>query len=120
MKIDNLVQVAHNCVIGAHSVIVSQVGLGGSTRVGSRVFIMGQAGAAGHLTIGDGSFVAARAGVFRDLPPGSRVWGFPAVPERRWHRSAALLARLPDLLRRIRALERHLGLGPERRRPPDA
>jgi UDP-3-O-[3-hydroxymyristoyl] glucosamine N-acyltransferase len=120
VKIDNLVQIGHNCVIGAHSAIVSQVGLGGSTRVGSRVFIMGQAGAAGHLTIGDGSFIAARAGVSRDLPPGSRVWGFPAVPERRWHRSTALVARLPELLRRIRTLERHLGLGPERRRPPDA
>jgi UDP-3-O-[3-hydroxymyristoyl] glucosamine N-acyltransferase len=120
VKIDNLVQIAHNCVIGANSVIVSQVGLGGSTRVGSRTFIMGQAGAAGQLTIGENSFVAARAGVFQDLPPGSRVWGFPAVPERRWHRSTALLARLPELLRRIRALERHLGLGPEKRRPPEA
>jgi UDP-3-O-[3-hydroxymyristoyl] glucosamine N-acyltransferase len=120
VKIDNLVQIGHNCVIGAHSAIVSQVGLGGSTLVGSRVFMMGQAGSAGHLTIGDGSFIAGRAGVIRDLPPGSRVWGFPAVPERRWHRSTALVARLPELLRRLRALERHLGLGPEGRPPRDA
>jgi UDP-3-O-[3-hydroxymyristoyl] glucosamine N-acyltransferase len=119
VKIDNLVQVGHNCVIGAHSAVVAQVGLGGSTLVGSRVFIMGQAGAAGHLTIGDGSFVAGRAGVIQDLPPGSKVWGFPAMPERRWHRSTALVARLPELLRRLRALERHLGFGPERRRPRD-
>jgi len=48
------------------------------------------------------------------------VWGFPAVLERRWHRSTALVARLPELLRRLRALERHLGLGPEGRRPRDA
>jgi UDP-3-O-[3-hydroxymyristoyl] glucosamine N-acyltransferase len=118
-KIDNLVQIGHNCLIGAHSMVISQVGLGGSTRVGSRVFIMGQAGAAGHLTIGDGSFIAGRAGVMSDLPPGSRVWGFPAVPERRWHRSTLLVARLPELLRRLRVLERHLGFGPGSQRPED-
>jgi UDP-3-O-[3-hydroxymyristoyl] glucosamine N-acyltransferase len=119
VKIDNLVQIGHNCVIGADSVIVAQAGLSGSTLVGSRVIIMAQAGTAGHLTIGEGSFVAARAGVTKDLPPGSRVWGFPALPARRWHRSTALVGRLPELLRRLRALERHLGLGPERRSPGD-
>jgi len=119
VKIDNLVQVGHNCVIGAHSAIVAQAGLGGSTLVGSRVFIMAQAGSAGHLTIGDGCFVAGRAGVTKDLPPGSRVWGFPSVPEHRWHRSTVLVRRLPELLGRLRALERHLGLRPEGRRPRD-
>ena len=120
VKIDNLVQVGHNCRIGAHSAVVSQVGLGGSTLVGSRVFIMAQAGSAGQLTIGDGCFIAGRAGVMRDLPPGSRVWGFPAVPERRWHRSTLLVKRLPELLRRLRTLERHLGFGPDGRRSRDA
>jgi UDP-3-O-[3-hydroxymyristoyl] glucosamine N-acyltransferase len=120
VKIDNLVQIGHNCVIGAHSAVVSQAGLGGSTRVGKRVFIMAQAGSAGHLSIGDGCFIAGRAGVTKDLPPGSRVWGFPAVPERRWHRSTALVGRLPELLRRLRTLERHLGLGPGKRQPPEA
>jgi UDP-3-O-[3-hydroxymyristoyl] glucosamine N-acyltransferase len=120
VKIDNLVQIGHNCVVGAHSAVVSQSGLGGSTLVGSRVFIMGQAGIAGHLSIGDGSFVGARAGLMRDVPPGSKVWGTPAVPERRWLRSTALVARLPELLRRLRALERHLGFGPEKRPPGDA
>ncbi len=119
VKIDNLVQIGHNCVVGAHSAIVAQSGLGGSTTLGSRVFMLAQSGSGGQLTIGDGSFVAGRAGVHKDLPPGSRVWGFPAVPERRWHRSTALVARLPELLRRLRALERHLGLEPEPRRPRD-
>jgi UDP-3-O-[3-hydroxymyristoyl] glucosamine N-acyltransferase len=119
VKIDNLVQIGHNSVIGAHSLVVSQAGLGGSTQVGKRVFIMAQAGSAGHLSIGDGCFIAGRAGVTKDLAPGSRVWGFPAVPERRWHRSTALVRQLPELLRRIRALERHLGFGPEKRRPRD-
>ena len=120
VKIDILVQVGHNCVIGAHSAVVAQTGLGGSTLVGSRVFMMAQAGSAGQLTIGDGCFVAGRAGVTKDLPPGSRVWGFPAVPEHRWHRSSALVRRLPELLRRLRALERHLGLSPKGRPPRDA
>jgi UDP-3-O-[3-hydroxymyristoyl] glucosamine N-acyltransferase len=120
VKIDNLVQIGHNCVIGAHSAIVAQSGLGGSTLLGSRVFMMAQAGSAGQLTIGDGSFVAGRSGVTKDVPPGSRVWGFPAVLEHRWHRSTVLVRRLPELLDRLRALERHLGLGPEGRRSRDA
>jgi UDP-3-O-[3-hydroxymyristoyl] glucosamine N-acyltransferase len=109
-KIDNLVMVGHNCVIGADAVIVAMVGLSGSTILEDRVIMMGQAATSGHLRIGAGSFVAARAGVIEDLPPGSRVWGFPARPERAWHRSAALLARLPELARRIRRLERHSGI----------
>ncbi len=109
-KIDNLVQIGHNCVIGAHSLVVAQSGLAGSTVLGERVFMMAQSGSAGHLTIGEGSFVAARGGVIEDLPPGSRVWGFPAAPQRAWHRSAALVARLPELVRRLRAVERRLGL----------
>jgi len=119
VKIDNLVQVAHNCVIGAHSAIVAQSGLGGRTLVGSRVFMMAQSGSAGQLSIGDGCFVAGRAGITKDVPPGSRVWGFPAMPEKRWHRSTVLVRRLPELFRRLRALERHLGLDSERRRPRD-
>ena len=119
VKIDNLVQVGHNCVIGAHSAIVAQSGLGGSTRVGNRVFMMAQSGSAGQLTIGDGSFIAGRAGVTKDVSPGSRVWGFPAVLEHSWHRSTVLVRRLPELLRRLRALERHLGLDPQGRRPRD-
>ena len=78
VKIDNLVQVGHNCVIGAHSAIVAQSGLGGSTRVGKRVFMMAQSGSAGQLTIGEGSFVAGRAGVTKDVPPDTVVAGNPA------------------------------------------
>lgn len=109
-KIDNLVMVGHNCVIGADAIIVAMVGLSGSTVLEDRVIMMGQAATSGHLRIGAGSFVAARAGVIEDLPPGSRVWGFPARPERAWHRSAALLARLPELARRLRRLERRMGI----------
>ena len=109
-KIDNLVMIAHNCVIGPHSLIVAQSGLAGGTVFGERVIAMAQSGFAGQLSVGDGAFVAARAGVMEDVPARTRVWGFPAQPERAWHRSAAWLARLPELAKRIRALEKKLGL----------
>jgi UDP-3-O-[3-hydroxymyristoyl] glucosamine N-acyltransferase len=109
-KIDNLVMIAHNCVIGPHSLIVAQSGLAGGTVFGERVIAMAQSGFGGQLTVGDGSFVAARAGVIENVPPRSRVWGFPAQPERAWHRSVAWLARLPELGKRVRALEKKLGL----------
>ena len=108
-KIDNLVMVAHNVEIGAHSVLISQVGIAGSTRIGSRSFFMAQSGVGGHLTLGDGVFVGARGGVIEDLDSGSRVWGFPALPERTWHRSQAIFAKLTDLMRRIRRLEKRVG-----------
>jgi len=109
-KIDNLVMIAHNCVIGPHSLIVAQSGLAGGTVFGERVIAMAQSGFGGQLHVGAGSFVAARAGVIEDVPAGSRVWGFPAQPERAWHRSVAWLARLPELAKRVRALEKKLGL----------
>jgi UDP-3-O-[3-hydroxymyristoyl] glucosamine N-acyltransferase len=109
-KIDNLVMIAHNCVIGPHSLIVAQSGLAGGTVFGERVIAMAQSGFGGQLTVGEGSFVAARAGVIESLPPKSRVWGFPAQPERAWHRSTAWFARLPELAKRVRAIEKKLGL----------
>jgi UDP-3-O-[3-hydroxymyristoyl] glucosamine N-acyltransferase len=115
-KVDNLVMIAHGCVIGPHSLIVAQSGLAGGTVFGERVIAMAQSGFGGQLTVGAGSFVAARAGVIEDVPPRSRVWGFPAQPERAWHRSVAWLGRLPELGKRVRALEKKLGLragGPE-------
>ncbi len=109
-KIDNLVQIAHNVEIGEHAIVVAQSGIAGSTVLEDRVIMMAQAGVAGHVRIGAGSFLAARAGVFEDVPAGSRLWGFPAAAERAWHRSAALVGRLPEIVRRLRAVERRLGL----------
>ncbi|MBW2244128.1 MAG: UDP-3-O-(3-hydroxymyristoyl)glucosamine N-acyltransferase [Deltaproteobacteria bacterium] len=105
-KIDNLVMVGHNVEIGAHGILVSQVGLAGTAKLGDRVIVMAQAGVGGHVTIGDGSFIGARGGVIEDLPPGSRVWGFPSIPERAWHRSMSVFARLPEVIRRLRAVEK--------------
>jgi UDP-3-O-[3-hydroxymyristoyl] glucosamine N-acyltransferase len=111
VKIDNLVMIGHNCQVGEGSALVALTGLAGSTIVGKRVFFMAQSGAGNHTHIGDGSFVGARAGVIEDVPAGSRVWGFPAMPERAWHRAMAIFGRLPEVMRRLRAIEKRPGSG---------
>jgi UDP-3-O-[3-hydroxymyristoyl] glucosamine N-acyltransferase len=112
-KIDNLVMIAHNVVIGPHSLIVAQSGIAGGTVLGERVIVMAQSGFAGHLQVGDGVFVGGRGGVIEDVPAKARVWGYPAQTERAWHRSVSWLARLPELAKRVRALEKRLGLARE-------
>jgi UDP-3-O-[3-hydroxymyristoyl] glucosamine N-acyltransferase len=108
VKIDNLVHIAHNVRVGAHSIIVAQVGIAGSTTVGRGVTLAGQAGIPGHVTIGDGATVAAQAGVFGDVPAGAVYSGYPARPHKESLRASAAVARVPGLVRRIRALERAL------------
>jgi UDP-3-O-[3-hydroxymyristoyl] glucosamine N-acyltransferase len=110
VKIDNLVQIAHNCEIGEDTMIAAQVGLAGSTVVERGVFFLGQAASAGHLRVGERAFVGARAGLHRDAPPRARLFGAPAMEERAWHRAMAALARLPEALRRLRAVERAVGI----------
>ena len=108
VKIDNLVHIAHNVRVGAHSIIVAQVGIAGSTTIGRGVTLAGQAGIPGHVTIGDGATVAAQAGVFGDVPAGAVYSGYPVRPHKESLRASAAVARLPGLVRRIRALERAL------------
>jgi UDP-3-O-[3-hydroxymyristoyl] glucosamine N-acyltransferase len=104
-KVDNLVQIAHNVTIGAHSIIVSQVGIAGSTRVGHHVMIGGQAGLADHLVIGDQVMIAARAGVNRNLEPNQIVSGAPVMPHEVWIKAQAVIPRLPELRQTVRLLE---------------
>jgi UDP-3-O-[3-hydroxymyristoyl] glucosamine N-acyltransferase len=93
-KIDNLVQIGHNCSIGRHCIIVSQVGISGSVKVGDYVMMAGKAGIADHITVGDGAMIGARAGVISDVPAGARYHGFPARPAREWLRGVGLLRRM--------------------------
>jgi len=93
-KIDNLVQIGHNVVIGRGCVICAQTGVAGSTEIGDFVVIGGQAAIGGHLTIGAGARIAARAGVVRDVAPGARMGGAPARPVREFLRGEALLLRM--------------------------
>jgi UDP-3-O-[3-hydroxymyristoyl] glucosamine N-acyltransferase len=111
-KLDNLVMIAHGCEVGAHSFLAAQVGIAGSTKIGRGVQMGGQAGAAGHLTIGDGVQVAAQSGIPSSVAPGQIVGGYPAVEVTLWRRTSAALRRLPELLRRVRRLERRLGAEP--------
>jgi len=89
-----LVQIGHNVHLGRGCIVVAQVGISGSTKVGNFVMMGGQAGLAGHLRIGDGARIAAQSGLMRDVPPGDTVGGSPAMPMREWLRSAAVLGRL--------------------------
>lgn len=102
VKIDNLVQVAHNVVVGENSLLVAQVGLAGSTTLGRNVVMGGQSAAAGHLTLGDQVMVAARGGVHNDQPKGAVVGGAPAIPVRQWAKATAVFAKLPELQSEVR------------------
>ena len=112
VKIDNLVQIAHNVVIGEASVIVSQVGISGSTKLGKSVILGGQAGLVGHLNIGDRVMVGAQSGVHDDVPSNQIVSGSPHLPHRQWLRVEACVTQLPEmrktvalLLKRVEELE---------------
>lgn len=104
-KIDNLVQVAHNVVIGEHSVLCGQAGVSGSTTIGSRVILAGQAGLAGHLQVGDGAIVGAQAGVMKDVPPKDFVMGSPAMSHLQAKKMIAATIALPKLKEKVRQLE---------------
>ncbi|MFN8545898.1 MAG: UDP-3-O-(3-hydroxymyristoyl)glucosamine N-acyltransferase [Candidatus Binatia bacterium] len=117
-KIDNLVMVGHGCRIGPMCLLAAQVGLAGGTVLGTAVMLGGQAGSAGHLTIGDGAQLAAKAGIHRDVPAGAVQAGYPAVDARLWRRSSGALNRLPGLFRRLRRVERALGLVPDGEEEP--
>jgi UDP-3-O-[3-hydroxymyristoyl] glucosamine N-acyltransferase len=110
VKIDDLCVVAHNCDVGADVVMVGQSALAGSTIVEAGAILMGQTATTGHLRIGARAFLGARSAVHKDVPAGARWFGTPAMPERSWHRTMAALTRLPDVMRRLRAVERALGI----------
>ena len=96
-KIDNCVQIGHNCVIGKHSIICAQVGLAGSTVVGDYVYLAGQVGAAGHITIGDRAMVGAQSGVSSDVPADARWFGYPATHANEMKRLLAMQKHLPEI-----------------------
>jgi len=104
-KIDNLVHVAHNVVMGRHCLIMGQVGFAGSTRLGDYCVIASQSGIAGHLKLGNQSTVGAKSGVMRDIPDKGVVLGYPAAPDKQAKRQIIAVQQLPDLIHRLRELE---------------
>jgi UDP-3-O-[3-hydroxymyristoyl] glucosamine N-acyltransferase len=105
-KIDNLVQIAHNVVVGRHTLLVAQAGISGSTVLGQRVTLAGQVGVAGHLQIGDGAVVSAQSGVSKSLPGKALYMGSPAQPAAEFREQVALLRRLGRLQERVKRLEK--------------
>ena len=106
VKIDNLVQVAHNVVVGEHSLLVSQAGIAGSAQLGRNVVLGGQSGVNGHIKIGDRVMAAARTGIHGNLNGGEIVAGFPAIPLRQWLKASMAFASLPAMIKEIRRLKK--------------
>jgi UDP-3-O-[3-hydroxymyristoyl] glucosamine N-acyltransferase len=104
-KIDNLVQIAHNVVIGKHSIIVSQAGISGSSRLGQYVTLAGQVGLVGHIEVGDFAVVAAQSGVSKNVPSKEVWFGYPATPLSEQKERLANINRLPKLFARVKLLE---------------
>lgn len=105
-KLDNLVQIGHNCRIGKNSIICAQVGLAGSTIVGDRVFLAGQVGVAGHLTINDDVKIGAQSGITKSIPEGEKFFGTPAIKATDQKRLIVYKHKLPEIYKRLKKLEK--------------
>jgi UDP-3-O-[3-hydroxymyristoyl] glucosamine N-acyltransferase len=109
VKLDNLVHIAHNVRVGAHSLLAALVGIAGSSRLGKGVWVGGQAGVSSHLEVGDGAKLAIATKLMRDVPAGETVSGHPGRPHREQMRKQAHLGRIEKLMERVRILEREVG-----------
>ena len=107
-KFDNLVQIGHNVKMGKHSVLASQVGIAGSSKIGDRLTAGGQVGFADHVTVGDNVTLTGRAGVMGVLEGPGYYGGAPCMPIRQYHRVLAITTELPDLVKRLKALEKKI------------
>lgn len=108
VKIDNLVQIAHNVVVGENTVVVAQTGVAGSTKIGKNCVIAGQVGIVGHLNIADKTFIGAQSGVSRDTKEGAEMFGSPALDKVNHIRSMSIVKNLPKILKRVEKLEKNL------------
>lgn len=108
VKIDNLIQIGHNCVIGEMTAMAAQAGVAGSTKVGKQCMIGGQVGLAGHITIGDDVQIAAQSGLHKDVPSGSRLFGAPAMDIKEAARQTIYIKRLPELNKTVSQLKKEL------------
>ena len=104
-KIDNLVHIAHNVVLGRHCLIMGQVGFAGSTELGDYCVVASQSGIAGHLKLGNQATVGAKSGVMRDVADKQTVLGIPAMPDKQTKRQWVAVQQLPDMIKRLRELE---------------
>ena len=119
-KIDNQVQVAHNCRLGRHNILCSQVGIAGSSTTGDYVVMAGQVGIPDHCHIGDQVTIGAKSGVMRDVPSGQTMLGIPATPERQQMQLLAAVQRLPEMRKQVRAMQRTVDAHEAKLNPPSA
>lgn len=108
VKIDNLIQIAHNCKIGRNTAMASGVGISGSTEIGANCLLGGQSGYVGHIKVGDNCVVGAQAAVLKDIPAGSFVSGYPAMPHKKAMKLNAHVMRLPFLKEKVDKLEKKI------------
>ena len=108
VKLDNLIQIAHNCEVGENTVMSAQVGLAGSTKIGAWCMAGGQAGFSGHIKIADKTFIGAQAGVISNTKGGERLLGAPAIDAKEYMRSSAIFRRLPDMYRELGQLRKEI------------
>lgn len=108
VKLDNLIQIAHNCDIGENTAMAAQVGIAGSTRIGENCVLGGQVGIGGHITIGKNSQIGAQAGIISNTKEGSEVIGSPAYPVKSFFKTSIILPKLPDMYRQLNALEKEI------------
>ena len=109
VKLDNLIQIAHNCEVGENTVMAAQVGVAGSTKIGESCVLGGQVGIGGHITIGNRSQIGAQSGIISNTKEGSEIIGTPAFPVKNYFRSSIIIPKLPDMYRQLNALERDCG-----------
>lgn len=108
VRLDNLVHIAHNVIVGEHTAMAAQTGVSGSTQVGKRVLIGGQAGFVGHIAIGDDAFIGAKAGVSKDVEPAAKVTGYPARNLMTQRRIEAAQQALPEMLKELKSLRKQV------------
>lgn len=108
VKLDNLIQIAHNCSVGPHTVMAAQVGIAGSAKVGAQCMIGGQVGLVGHIAIADGTQIGAQSGVNKPTRPGDRIMGAPAVEMGEYARSLVYVKKLGSLYERVKELEKKM------------
>jgi len=119
-KIDNLVQIGHGSRVGNDTLVCAQTGLAGSSVIGNNVILAGQTGIAGHCTVGDGVILTAQSAVSHDVPPGKIISGSPGFDNRVWLRAVTIFQRLPELLKRLDRLEKHVAaISPSRETTQD-
>jgi len=108
VKLDNLIQIAHNVEVGDHTVMAAQVGISGSTKIGKQCMFGGQVGLGGHITIGDNANIGAQSGIISNIEPDAKIMGAPAIPVKDYFRSSIIFPKLPEMYRQIAQLQKEI------------